>query len=388
VTFLLALLALMGASEPAEVRVGRSAPPITLRQVLQAPDSAKTNWESLSGTAVVLEFWATLCPGCRDQISHLNRLAEEFKGKPVRFISITDEEPDIVQRFLRDYGMLGWVGLDSGGATFRRYGIVGRPQAVLVDATGVVRGIGSPADLTGETIEGLLKGQPIAFSSEASVKLQSLPDPLFEVMVRPAAPADVVGYSSGAVSGQNGKTFEMWGVNLPTILSEAYGIPAQRIEAPGWGSESTYDVALADSDLTPARHAELLQRALETTFRLKVHKETRDTAVYVLQRIPGATPMLSQAASTSTRRWGKNGDITAVSMSMAGLANFSARTLERPVFDETGIQGHYDFGLKWDAGNHRSFIEALRKQLCLDLVESHRPLDYLVVESALPPRTW
>jgi len=386
--FFCLLLVLPGLCAAAEVQVGRPAPPLTLSQVLQAPAGAKANWDGLKGNAAVLEFWATWCPGCRDQIPHLNRLAEQLKSKPLRFISITDEEPGIVQRFLKDYTMLGWIGLDSAGATFKEYGIVGRPQTVLVDANGIVRGIGPPSELTGELMESFLEGKEITLSPEAPVKLQSLPEPFFELMVRPAAPVDAVGYSPGAESGKPGRSFETWGVSLRRLLSTAYDVAEERILAPAWADETKYDVAIAAPELTPARELELLQRALETTFQVKAHKESRESQVFLLKRRVGIKPTVRAATSASTRWWGATGDRKAVSAPMTFLADVASRALRTPVFDETGMQGRFDFELKWEAGNPTSFIEAVRDQLGLELVQARRPLEYLVVDSAVQPRAW
>src|SRR5262249_36102335 len=150
-------------------------------------------------------------------------LAEQFKGKPVQFLNITDEEPGIIQRFLKDYTMAGWIGLDSKEQTFRRYGINARPQKGLVDAAGIVRAIGSPADLTGEIMENFLAGQPVVFSySDAPGRLQMRPEAFTQMMISPAAPVDVSGYSSGARSGKPGRRWEVWGVPLRTLLYYAY----------------------------------------------------------------------------------------------------------------------------------------------------------------------
>ena len=386
--FLCLLLVLPRSCAAAEVQVGRAAPPLTLNQVLQAPAGTKANWDALKGNAVVLEFWATWCPGCRDQIPHLNRLAEQLKGKPLRFISITDEEPGIVQRFLKDYAMLGWIGLDSAGATFKEYGIIGRPQTVLVDADGIVRGIGPPSELTGELMENFLEGKEIVLSPEAPVKLQSLPEPFFELMVRPAAPVDVSGYSPGARSGKPGRSFEMWGFSLRGLLSTAFDVPEERIDAPDWADGTKYDVATAAPELTPARKSELLQGVLETTFQVKRHKESRESQAFLLKRRTGMEPALRPATSASTRWWGKPGDRKAISAPMSFLADIASEALRTPVFDETGMHGQFDFELKWEAGNPTSFINAVRDQLRLELVGARRPLEYLVVDSALQPQAW
>jgi uncharacterized protein (TIGR03435 family) len=388
---LLPMLVLTGLCSAASLKVGSPAPPIALNQVLQAPAGTKATWEGLKGNAVVLEFWATWCGGCRDQIPHLNRLVEQFQGKPVRFISVTDEEPEIVARFLKDFSMSGWIGIDSASQTFRNYNVDGRPQTALIDASGILRGMGNPGDLTGELMENFLAGRPIVFSNDWSTTtttLQALPDPLFQTMVRPAAPVDAVGYSPGAVSGKPGQRWETWGVPLRRLLSEAFGIPEQRIEAPPWGNRDAYDVAVAAPGLTPERQSELLLRVLQDTFQLKSHKESRETAGYVLQRRPGVDAKLRPAASGSTSSWGRSGEVTAVSMTVQALAGVAEKVLGKPVFDETALKGRFDYELRWDVANPQSFLAAVREQLGLELVEARRPLEYLVVDSAVQPRTW
>jgi uncharacterized protein (TIGR03435 family) len=389
---LLTIFALASLCIAADLKIGTPAPPLTLNRLLQAPSGTNLTWDALKGNIVVLEFWATWCPGCRQQIPHLNRLEEQFRNKPVRFVSLTDEEPGIVQRFLKDYPISGWIGLDSNEQTFKRFNIVGRPRTVLVDAAGVVRGVGDPSNLTGETLENLLAGKPVVFSGEAApAKLQTLPEAFYQVMVRPAGPVEATGFGPNAVSRKAGRRWEIWGVSLQRLLSNAYSVPVDRIEAPLWATQAgwdRYDVAVAAPDLSETRRLELLQRGLEITFQLKVHKESRESAVYVLRRRPGIEPKLRPAVLGASSDWGKNGDITAVAMPLASIATVAEQALGKPVFDETGLTGKFDFELKWDAANPTSLIEAIRAQMGLELSPSRRPLDYLVVDSAVHPKPW
>jgi|ERR1022692_2643340 thiol-disulfide isomerase/thioredoxin len=70
----------------------KPAPPLNLSNVLQAPADASANLEALRGKVVVIDFWATWCGPCRKSIPHWNELVDGFKGKPVQFIAITDED--------------------------------------------------------------------------------------------------------------------------------------------------------------------------------------------------------------------------------------------------------------------------------------------------------
>ena len=117
--FAAALLLLANLLPAVEIKVGHPAPPLTLDHILQASPGTEADWRQLQGKAVILEFWATWCPGCREKIPHRNRLAERFAARPLRFLSITDEDIDIVTRFLNDQPIAGWVGLDLGRRNFR-----------------------------------------------------------------------------------------------------------------------------------------------------------------------------------------------------------------------------------------------------------------------------
>jgi thiol-disulfide isomerase/thioredoxin len=91
-----------GVVRPAagNLKAGLQAPPLQIVKLLQAPSRSLANWEALRGKAVVLEFWATWCGPCAAAIPHMNKLADEFAGKPVQFIAITAEKQDAVDRFL------------------------------------------------------------------------------------------------------------------------------------------------------------------------------------------------------------------------------------------------------------------------------------------------
>jgi thiol-disulfide isomerase/thioredoxin len=141
--------------------VGEPAPPVAVKQLLQAPEGAKAAWPNLRGKAVVLEFWATWCAPCVEQIPHWNALAERFRDRPIQFLAISSEGPETVAQFLAKRPTAGWIGLDTDGTAFKAYGIEGVPYTVLIDAKGVVRGITSLQDLTAAELDALLAGREV-----------------------------------------------------------------------------------------------------------------------------------------------------------------------------------------------------------------------------------
>jgi cytochrome c-type biogenesis protein len=95
------------------------------------------------GKVVVLNVWATWCGVCREEIPVLRKVYESLRGSGVEVFAITDESAAAV----RGYGAKNPLGipvlLDEKGSVFEHYGVVGRPQTVVLDRWG---GIASRLD--------------------------------------------------------------------------------------------------------------------------------------------------------------------------------------------------------------------------------------------------
>lgn len=181
-------------------------------------------------------------------------------------------------------------------------------------------------------------------------------------MLRPAAPAAVTRYSPGAFSGVAGKRWEAWGVTLLALLSEVYGVPPERIESAAgidWDKAARFDVAVAAPSLTDNRRKELLRQLLQASFQTEARIVPRDTEVFVLESAPGEPQRLRPSSSTSTR-WGQPGNFTGIALSMGGLAAMASQNLRKPVLDETGLKGRFDFELRWDISDPDSLLQAVR----------------------------
>src|SRR5439155_4111948 len=116
------------APSASTAKLGAPAPELRLEKVLQAPAGTKTDWASLRGKVVVLEFWATWCAPCIAAMPHLNDLAEKFKDRRLQVIAITDESESFVAPFLQRRVIKGWVGLDEDRSVFDAYGVRGIPR--------------------------------------------------------------------------------------------------------------------------------------------------------------------------------------------------------------------------------------------------------------------
>jgi len=76
---------------------------------------------------------------------------------------------------------------------------------------------------------------------------------------------------------------------------------------------------------------------------------------------------------------------SATAMPLGSLASMLEEVIGRPVVDETGIAGVYDYELRWDPQKPESVLSAVREQLGLELREAKRPIEFLIVEPKPTP---
>ncbi len=72
------------------LEVGHPAPAMMMTRL----DGSTAPLESLKGKIVLLNFWATWCPPCNDEMPELVAIAKEYEAKGVVFVAANQEEPD------------------------------------------------------------------------------------------------------------------------------------------------------------------------------------------------------------------------------------------------------------------------------------------------------
>lgn len=226
------LIALMLLS----LKVGEPAPPLALERTI--PGGAPATLESFRGKPVVMEFWATWCAYCVQEIPRLNALAEKFPG--VAFLSVTDEQAPVVEAFLLKRPIHGSVALDRGGATFKAYDVETRPRTVLINPDGIVSGIMHPAQMTEAVMADFVAGRPVspvALRRSLHILEDNSVEPFYAVLLRPARKRGNFWINPGYIQGE--------GIRLKTLLAYANSIPETRLEATSELMETRYDFCVA-----------------------------------------------------------------------------------------------------------------------------------------------
>lgn len=139
----LALLALFvwGLGRRAATNVGIVSTSLREAPIFQLDlfDGTSTSLETLGGTPVLLNFWASWCIPCEDEAPALESAAQRYRGK-VQFIGVDvqDAEPE-ARQFLRRYGVTYANGPDRTGSISIDYGMAGVPETYFIQADGHVR---------------------------------------------------------------------------------------------------------------------------------------------------------------------------------------------------------------------------------------------------------
>lgn len=375
--FFFSILALVIAPAMGQ-EVGEPAPALVVHTVIQGPDATLFEWPRLEGNAVVLEFWATWCGPCVAAIPHWNELVKEFEGRPIRFISLTDDVEERVRLFLKQRQLAGWVATDKGHSTFEGFSVNGIPVTVLVDAGGVVQAVTQPSRVTVDMLEDLLARRSIAVppmpdvEAELSRRLGNAGDsePFFRATVRPAV--------EGAAVMSAGKDFlHAFSYPVLTVMTIAYDTPRTRIRGEqGMPPEGVFDFIFS----TPGRPTRLrptMRHAIEAAFGFDTQWQEKDMDVLVLRRDESQELKLPRAVGDHGGSRISAGKVEGFGLSSGELALLLEKSLARPVVDETALEGRFDAVLSWQAELPATAAGAVREQWGLELSVERRSVRFL-----------
>jgi len=188
------------------------------------------------------------------------------------------------------------------------------------------------------------------------------------------------------------------------ILEFVYGVHAKQIVgAPLWFFDERWDVdGYPDVPGEPdyKQMQGMYRKLLEERFGLKIHRETRTLGAYVLTVAKGA-PKLSKSvdqeamSDTTGTEWSSQRRVLRVtSTTMAEFASTMQSIVDKPLVDQTGLTGKWDFLLKWrpdtapdtdDPNTLPGLFTAIQEQLGLKLEAVKAPVDVIVIDHVERP---
>jgi thiol-disulfide isomerase/thioredoxin len=115
---------------------GEPAPELRLKDLA----GREHTWAQHRGKVVLVNFWATWCEPCRDELPSMVRLKKKLGGRPFEVLAIDlGESEERVREFLVKVPLTFPVLLDRDSAAMRDWKLRGLPTSFVVDADGRVR---------------------------------------------------------------------------------------------------------------------------------------------------------------------------------------------------------------------------------------------------------
>jgi peroxiredoxin len=131
--FLVLLCGCYGGSRPP--RIGNAAPDFTVQD-----SDRKVTLSDLRGKVVILNFWATWCPPCIEELPSLIQLNQKIKDKGIVLLGVSiDVDADAYHKFLQDRKIEFLTVRDGDQKSSNLYGTFKYPETYIIDRNGIVR---------------------------------------------------------------------------------------------------------------------------------------------------------------------------------------------------------------------------------------------------------
>jgi thiol-disulfide isomerase/thioredoxin len=126
----------------------------------KAPEFKVESWlnkePDRKGKVVLIDFWATWCPPCRELVPELEGFKKKFKDDLV-VIGVSDEKPETVKKFMEEKKISYAMAIDQAKTMKSAVGVEGIPHVLIVDSQGIVRWQGFPLSDEEKLTESIIK---------------------------------------------------------------------------------------------------------------------------------------------------------------------------------------------------------------------------------------
>jgi len=398
-------------------KAGDPAPELVFSQVLSAPVAGSWTQANLSGQVTVVGFFTLTSPNA-GTVAAWNEVVDRFAGKQVQFVWITSEDKRTLMPALARHPVKGWVLYDPGGASAKAFGL-DMPVNVYIGPDGKIVGFRDGVVPDAQVLNAVLERRVVLtrptpatitnFQENNLVALDSTPARMPRAQdYRPRLTPSETVHITPSAAGERGNFGgpDYWvlkGVTLKEAIEEIYGLNAIRIEMPrSLDNAKRYDFAMLVPQPEPREEMkERFKQALQEYFHLTAGQEVRSADVYVVSREPGRNPPVekptefsgvgargSSVEFTATRDSGES-MTTARAQSLDAILSVADEgtiddfchdlegSLDRPVVNETHLEGRYRIQVQIPAGSKANFLATLRERTGLVIRPGQRKITFL-----------
>jgi uncharacterized protein (TIGR03435 family) len=400
---------------------GEVAPYLRFDKVLNSPGGASWSQSNFAGQLTVIAFFPNTSLNLQ-QVTLWNATVNKFAGESVQFVWITGEREPTLLPWLEQHPVEGWVLRDSEGRTGHAYGME-LPVQVLVGADSKIIGFFHGT----EEIEGLVRAAQegrITTTRPSQATLRAFIESKLVLVDseaprmpraedhRPSFPPSYTVHISPSQGDESGNfsSDDFWslqGLKLIDAIAFLYDVNSIRIQIPpSFDDGKRYDLSLVLPEQESQEQMKDRMRAgLQDYFHLDVRRENRLVDVYVLTvaqegKLVPFKPSTNDGMGRSRASGIQFEAPASLDDALAGMKPqpvgairgvfiddtadvFCHRlesTLDRPVVNETNLQGEFAFRVESSADAENNFPQHLRQQLGLVISPAQRNVEFLMVE--------
>lgn len=132
-------------SEFGEVTIEQRAAPDFVQESLSG---GTVRLSGLRGKVVMVDFWSSWCPPCRDEAPTLAEVYREYEGREIEFVGVAIwDDPRRVNGYVEEFALPYLNLVDEKGRIAIDYGVAGIPEKFFIDIKGnLVRKFVGPID--------------------------------------------------------------------------------------------------------------------------------------------------------------------------------------------------------------------------------------------------
>ena len=129
------------AERPQEIVPGMPAPEIDLPRL----QGGSVKLSGLRGHPVVVTFWGTWCPPCREEFPELVAAHRKYREAGLEVLAVNQRDQELrtrdVQSFVQQHSVEFIVALDARGQSRRSFRLIALPTTVFIDAAGIIQSV-------------------------------------------------------------------------------------------------------------------------------------------------------------------------------------------------------------------------------------------------------
>lgn len=125
---------------PKTAAIAKEKSPAPEISVVSIANGSTLKLSDLKGKVVLLNFWATWCPPCREEIPSMMKLNSLMIGKPFQMVAVSIDEggKPAIESFFKETGFFLPTYQDVSGASPKAYGVTGVPETFIIDKNGIL----------------------------------------------------------------------------------------------------------------------------------------------------------------------------------------------------------------------------------------------------------